>query len=50
MNKIQGLFSSDDEALYQLLANQAGIVLKNSQQLEQNLLAHSKLIRLLKVK
>jgi len=49
INKNKGHFSSDDEAIYQLLANQAGAILKNSQQLEQNLLVHSKLMNLIKV-
>ena len=50
INKHDGIFSPDDEGICQLLANQAGVMLKNSLQFDQNLVTHQKLIRLLKVK
>jgi len=49
INKHDGIFSPDDESVCILLANQAGIILKNSLQFDQDLVAHQKLIRLLKV-
>jgi len=49
INKENGIFSPDDEAVCLLLANQAGVMLKNSLQFDQTFVNHQKLIRLLKI-
>lgn len=49
INKHDGLFSSDDEGIMHLLANQAGVMLKNSIQYDKTVVSHHRLLRLLKI-
>lgn len=43
INKQSGIFTPDDQALFELLSNHAGVLLKNSLQNETSLLMHHKI-------
>lgn len=49
INKINGYFTKDDEGLLTILANLAGIVLRNSISYDEQLLFHNSLRHILKV-
>lgn len=50
INKFNGHFTKDDEGLLTILANLAGIVIRNSLSYDQQLLFHNSLRHALKVK
>lgn len=50
INKKQGVFSSDDEGLLSILANLAGVILRNSISFDEEKLFHNNLKAVLKVK
>ena len=49
INKVSGYFTKDDEGLLTILANLAGIVLRNSISYDEQLLFHNSLRHILKV-
>lgn len=49
INKFNGYFTKDDEGLLSILANLAGIVLRNSISYDEQLLFHNSLRHILKV-
>lgn len=49
INKLNGYFTKDDEGLLTILANLAGIVLRNSISYDEQLLYHNSLRHILKV-
>lgn len=49
INKLDGLFTSDDEGIMHLLANQAGAILKNSMQYDKTIVSHHRLLRLIRI-
>lgn len=48
INKLDGLFTKEDEGLLNLLSNLAGIILKNSLQFDEQILLHNNLRHVLK--
>ena len=48
INKLNGYFTKDDEGLLSILANLAGIVLRNSISYDEQLLFHNSLRHILK--
>ena len=50
INKNQGLFTADDEGLLTILANQAGLILRNSLMYDKLVLNQYKLLKLVNVK
>jgi len=49
INKVNGLFTADDEGLLTILANQAGLILRNSLMYDKLVINQYKLLKLVNV-